>query len=118
MSLEVFRDIPGFENYQVTTWGRVFNKQTGKFLNLMVHHKGYLRVDLWDGHGNKTHKKVHRLVAEAFVPNIYNKPQVNHIDGNNQNNSYTNLEWVTDEENKIKQKELMYEHIGEYAGHE
>lgn len=109
MSLEVFRDIPGFENYQITTWGRVFNKQTGKFLNPTVHHKGYLRVDLWDGHGNKTHKKVHRLVAQAFVPNIHNKPQVNHIDGNNQNNSYTNLEWVTNMENVWRRQDLIDE---------
>lgn len=106
MSLEVFKDIPGFPNYQITNWGRVYSKQAGKFLNLEVHHKGYLRVDLYDEDGERTHKKVHRLVAEAFVPNIYGKPQVNHIDGNNQNNSYTNLEWVTDEENKLKQTEL------------
>lgn len=50
--------------------------------------------------------KVHRLVALVFVGNPFNKPCINHIDGNNQNNSYTNLEWVTDEENKKKAKEL------------
>ena len=107
MSLEVHKSIPGFEDYTVTTWGRVFNKRTGQFVRQETHCKGYLRVNLYNDKGERKHMKVHRLVAKAFVPNDENKPQVNHIDGNNQNNSYTNLEWVTDAENKEKQRELM-----------
>lgn len=98
MSLEIFKDIEGYEDYQVTSWGRVFNKKTGNFVHQEVHAKGYLRVDLFNEKGRK-HMKVHRLVAKAFIPNPANKPQVNHIDGNNQNNSITNLEWVTNDEN-------------------
>lgn len=106
MSLESFKPIPGYEKYRISTWGRVLNTETGKFLVPEVHDKGYLRVDLYDTNGVKKHVKVHRLVANAFVPNMFNKPHVNHIDGNNQNNSFTNLEWVTDAENKLKRKDL------------
>ena len=106
MSLEIFKPIAGYDDYQVTSWGRVFSRTNGKFVCQEVHHKGYLRVDLYKD-GKRKHFKVHRLVAEAFIPNPCNKPQVNHIDGNNQNNSFTNLEWVTDAENKEKQRELI-----------
>ena len=107
MSLEVFKPIEGFPNYMVSSWGRVQRIDTGKILKPEVHAKGYLRVDLYDQSGNRRHMKVHRLVANAFVGNPFNKPHINHIDGNNQNNSYTNLEWVTDKENKEKRMEIL-----------
>ena len=92
-NMEIFRDIEGYEGkYQVTSWGRIYNVDTEKFLNPYVHHKGYLRVDLYGENGKCKHHKVHRLVAKAFVPNPENKPQVNHIDCNKQNNSISNLE--------------------------
>lgn len=99
--MEIFKDIPGYiGKYQVTSWGRVYSVDGEKFLHPYIHFKGYLRIDLRDASGKRKHFKVHRLVAEAFIPNPEGKPQVNHIDGNKQNNSFTNLEWVTDEENK------------------
>ena len=107
--MEIYKDIPGYHGkYQITSWGRVWSVDKQKFLKLEVHHKGYLRVDLFDDSGKRKHYKVHRLVATAFIPNPKDKPQVNHKDGNKQNNSFTNLEWVTDAENKKHQK-LMYE---------
>ena len=62
--------------------------------------KGYLQITL-QKQGKKEYKKVHRLVAEAFIENTYNKREVNHIDGNKSNNNATNLEWVTSSENQI-----------------
>ena len=71
-----------------------------RMLKPYVSEKGYLLVDL-RGHEKRTIKTVHRLVAEAFIPNPENKPQVNHIDGNKQNNCVDNLEWCTNSENQI-----------------
>lgn len=107
-NMELFKDIAGYEGkYQVTSWGRIYNVDKERFIRQEETEKGYLRVDLYDHSGKRKHHKVHRLVAMAFIPNPENKPQVNHKDGNNQNNSFTNLEWVTDSENKNHQK-MMY----------
>ena len=106
-SLELYKLIPGYPGYAVSTWGNVSNTETGCILKTQETKKGYLRVDLFDEDGNRKHWKVHRLVAMAFIPNPDEKQQVNHIDGNKKNNSVSNLEWVTDEENKDKQKLLL-----------
>lgn len=107
MTMEKYRDVAGYEGlYQVTSWGRVYSVGKNRFLKTETTDKGYLRVDLIDENGKRQHHKVHRLVAKAFIPNSHNKPQVNHKDGNKQNNSITNLEWVTDSENKEHQKQL------------
>ena len=95
---EIWRDIDEYENYQISSWGRVYSKERHKYLIPETTEKGYLRVDLNKG-GVRKHYKVHRLVAGEFIPNPLGKPQVNHIDGNKKNNSVSNLEWVTNREN-------------------
>lgn len=86
-------------HYSVSSGGRVRNDETGKNLSLQTDRYGYSNVHLYfDG---KEHRiQVHRLVAQAFLPNPLNMPQVNHIDGNKQNNNMINLEWVTNAENQ------------------
>lgn len=85
-------------NYSISSEGRVRNDLTGKCKTEVETGDGYLHVDLYDRGQRKT-KRTHRLVAEAFIPNPYNLPEVNHKDGNKKNNNYTNLEWVTGSEN-------------------
>jgi hypothetical protein len=82
-----------------------------KILKPNLNHKGYEVVHLSNPNkeGYKTSCMVHRLVAEAFIPNPENKPQVNHIDGNKLNNNMKNLEWCTNLENhEHKLKNNLY----------
>jgi len=92
--------IKGFENYSVLDTGIVRNIKTGKIKVGISNNtgNGYLYVDIYNN-GKKSRKYIHRLVAENFIPNIQNKPMVNHIDGNTKNNNASNLEWVTAQEN-------------------
>ena len=100
--MEIWKDIEGFEGkYQVSTWGRVRSCHHGKtkILTPYKNERGYLKVGLSVGKRKTQKFRVNRLVALAFIPNPYNLPQVNHKDGNKENNSYTNLEWATNEIN-------------------
>jgi len=96
-----FVDIEGFEGkYYISKCGKVkATGQRGTYIKQATpQKKGYLAVCFYKN-GEQCTKKIHRLVAEAFIPNPENKPQVNHIDGNKLNNHANNLEWVTNREN-------------------
>ena len=85
-------------NYEVNNIGDVRNKLSGKILSPYIDRDGYKHVSIIVN-GNQYHRGVHRFVAQAFIPNPDNKPQVNHINGNKQCNWVGNLEWVTCSEN-------------------
>ena len=83
------------EDYEITREGQIINKTNGHILKPQPNAKGYLRVSI-----SKKLVFVHRLVAEKYVPNPNNLPQVNHIDGNKFNNNADNLEWVDNQSNR------------------
>ena len=89
-----------FDGYAVTSDGKVYSKKTNKFIKPSIGSKGYFQVCLTVD-GKKRTVKVHRIVAETFIPNPAGKTQVNHIDGNKRNNCVENLEWCTNSENQI-----------------
>lgn len=95
---EIWKPVKGYEGlYEVSNFGNVLSlnwKNTGKqkLLFLKRHTDGYRQVQLFK-HGNSRMVCVHRLVAEAFIPNPNGLPQVNHIDYDRANNRVSNLEW-------------------------
>lgn len=99
METEKWREIPGYEGlYEVSTFGRIRNARTQNIIAPFDTGHGYSAVKLQKNRFARQ-IKVHRAVALAFLPNPYNKPQVNHIDSNRKNNNVENLEWCTPSEN-------------------
>ena len=99
MTREIWKDIEGYEGlYQVSNLGRVKRVTTNRILKSSKHVSGYLMVNL-SKNSVTSHQRIHRLVAQAFIPNHENKHDINHIDENKTNNHVSNLEWSTRKEN-------------------
>src|SRR5574344_166151 len=113
---EIWKDIKGFEGYyQISTLGNVKSKDRivstficgkngsrrikGRILSPIKDKDGYLIVG-FNSKGYEKKERVHRLVAIAFIDNKYGYEQVNHIDGNKENNRMDNLEWCTNKYNQ------------------
>lgn len=95
---EIWKDIPNYEGlYQVSNFGNVRNIKSNR-IKTIYEHNGYFKVSLCKN-SKQLNYFVHRLVAEAFIDNPNNLPQVNHKDETRDNNSIDNLEWCTNEYN-------------------
>jgi hypothetical protein len=124
---EVWSPIIGYEElYQVSNYGRVkalerrVYSQKRNFvykpliLKASLGKRGYFEIKLCLNYTSKS-KKIHRLIAEYFIPNPEKKPQVNHIDGNKLNNEISNLEWVNNRENschRVKSSNCTSQYTG------
>jgi len=112
---EIWKDIEGFSRYEISNFGRVksLKRDTPIGNSGNIRHrpelimKGcdfgyeYHKVNMRGDDGKTYNVKVHRLVAQHFLPNPHNKPCVNHKDFNRCNNHVNNLEWVTHAENNL-----------------
>lgn len=87
-----------FKGYSVAIDGTVTNLRRGTTVKHQENNCGYMRVQMCGGE-SKPRFFVHRIVAELYIPNPLNLPQVNHKDGNKKNNHVSNLEWVTASQN-------------------
>jgi predicted ABC-class ATPase len=95
------KELKDFPGYYITEDGRVFSTKYNKLKELTKQeNKGYWAIYL-EKDRKQYRKSIHRLVAETYIPNPDNLPQVNHIDEDKKNNHISNLEWVTQQQNLI-----------------
>lgn len=101
MEKEIWKSVAGYNDlYEVSNCGNIRNRETKVPKSFRADRDGYACVTLREC-GVDKRRFVHRIVAITFLDNSSEKPEVNHIDGNKQNNALKNLEWVTNAENEL-----------------
>lgn len=114
---EIWRKVAGFSNYSVSNLGFLINDITGAFIGGRPQTNGYIQVAIINDSGIKKYKLLHRLVATAFCENDFDHPTVDHIDGNKQNNHFSNLRFASlsqNNRNKKKRVNKSSKYIGVY----
>lgn len=100
-----------YNSYKISNYGKVINKG-GKVLSMTVDMHGYVTTSITDYGGSRI-KGMHRIVATVFLPNPNGLPEVNHIDGNKENNRVDNLEWCTKKHNQRHEANVLRQRSGE-----
>jgi len=103
--MEEWKIIKDYENYEISNFGNVRNKKTGRIMKLTINHLGYLVVTLCKN-CKKLNHYIHRLVAQHFIINEEEKKEIDHKDRNKQNNHFNNLIWCSRSENNINKKAI------------
>jgi hypothetical protein len=98
MKLELFMKIPGYEEYKVSSYGRVFSIKRNKEMKQRTNHKGYKDIELCKN-GKQKKFMVHRLVALTFLEDDITNKQIDHIDGDKNNNFFKNLRICSNQQN-------------------
>lgn len=116
----MLKQIKDFPDYYITPEGQIFSTKTGKWLKQWRISSGYMRVDISiKGRSTRKQARVHRLVAEAFLPRVEGKSHINHLNGDKSDNRVENLEWCTNAENarhaaenrRVKRKRVIIDMI-------
>ena len=119
-------NINGFPGYHITREGLLYSRydKVGKLTKVYHKNKSYIRSNGYQQIVLKIRKLglirrayIHRLVAEAYIPNPDGKLEVNHIDGNKENNHYSNLEWATRKENVVHSFEVLGKEVASGKTH-
>ena len=114
---EVWKEIPNFDDYIINNLGKVksFKKNSERILKPSINN-GYYYVNLTNNNGKKVNKYIHRMLAELFIPNPNNLPNVDHIDTKRLNNDLFNLRWCTHSENQFNRNKICSKTSSKYKG--
>jgi hypothetical protein len=112
--VEEYKIIKDFENYSVSNFGNVRNNKTGRILKPGINGNGYYNAMLYID-GKYFNKCIHKLVAESFIDNPYNKHCIDHINNNKLDNNVRNLRYVTNQENCMNRK-MSSKNTSNYKG--
>lgn len=113
-NMEIFKDIKGYPDYQISSKGRIWSKKRQRYLSPFTNNSGYKVINIIAINGKRKGELIHRLVALTFIDNPENKPEVNHINHIRDDNRVENLEWVTKSENNTLGRKQHYTHKKEW----
>ena len=115
LMLEEFKIITGFENYEISNFGRVRNLLNDKYVSICIGNHDYKVVNL-KKNGKFNQKLIHRLLAQEFIDNPDNLQVIDHIDENKLNNNLDNLRWITQQQNQFNRIQIAKNNTTGFKG--